>query len=159
SMFTTGCWSFAAGGGRSKSGVGSVAHVRGGFAARNAAYSALVTSVVSMIGEASASSPASASASRSDSASLPHASKTAHAKKDFTSREHVTGDHQALDLARAFVDLEDLRVAHELFDRILLGVAVAAEDLDGVGRDGHRAVGAERLRVRAVDRIADPFVE
>jgi hypothetical protein len=39
----------------------------------------------------------------------------------------------ALDLRRALVDLEELGVAHQLLDRVLLRVAVAAEDLDRVG--------------------------
>ena len=39
----------------------------------------------------------------------------------------------------AFVDLEDLRVAHQLLDGVLLHVAVAAEDLHRVDRRLHRA--------------------
>ena len=47
----------------------------------------------------------------------------------------LSADHFALDLVGAFVDLRDLGVAHHLLDRIFLHVAVAAEDLHGVG--GH----------------------
>src|SRR5215470_15690691 len=61
--------------------------------------------------------------------------------------EEVPRDHDALDLRRPLVDLEQLRVAHQLLDRVLLRVAVAAEDLDGVGGRPHRGVGAVRLRV------------
>src|SRR4051794_41617739 len=43
---------------------------------------------------------------------------------------HRAGDHEPLDLVRALVDLRDLRVAHHPLDRILVHVAVAAEDLD-----------------------------
>src|SRR5947208_4011952 len=50
---------------------------------------------------------------------------------------HLAGDHEALDLLRALVDLRDLRVAHEALGRILLDVAVAAEDLHGLGRGVH----------------------
>src|SRR5258707_14743170 len=61
---------------------------------------------------------------------------------------HLAGDHEALDLLRALVDLRDLRVAHEALDRVLLDVAVAAEDLHRIGRDGHRDVAALELRHR-----------
>src|SRR6184192_4732239 len=63
-----------------------------------------------------------------------------------TRQEYFLCDHEPLDLRGALVDLEQLRVAHELLDRVLLDVAVAAEDLDGVGRHLHRRVGGEALR-------------
>ena len=47
--------------------------------------------------------------------------------------EHRAGDHEPLDLARALVDLRDLRVAVVALDRELLRVPVAAEDLDRLG--------------------------
>src|SRR3954466_7011990 len=59
---------------------------------------------------------------------------------------HRAGDHEALDLVRALVDLGDLCVAHHPLDRILVHVAVAAEDLDCLDRDRHRGVGREELR-------------
>ena len=68
-------------------------------------------------------------------------------------REEVAPDDHALDLRRALVDLQQLRVAHQLLDRVLLGVAVAAEDLHRVGGDLHRRVGAERLRIGRLDRV------
>src|SRR6185503_17113210 len=43
--------------------------------------------------------------------------------------EHLARDDQALDLGRALVQLHDLRVTHELLDRVLLDEAVAAVDL------------------------------
>src|SRR5262249_9434702 len=58
---------------------------------------------------------------------------------------HLAGDHEPLDLVRALVDLGDLRVAHHPLDRVLLHIAVAAEDLDGVGGHLHRDVGAVEL--------------
>src|SRR5204862_2895647 len=61
---------------------------------------------------------------------------------------HRPRDHDALDLVGALVDLRDLRVAHHALDRVFLDVAVAAEDLDRVGRDLHRDVGAVELRHR-----------
>src|SRR5919204_3178979 len=80
--------------------------------------------------------------------------KPAQASRESTSvgsrQEDLAGDHEPLDLRRALVDLEQLRVAHELLDRIFLDVAVAAEDLDGVGRHPHRGVGGEALRERRV---------
>src|SRR3989304_3222078 len=51
--------------------------------------------------------------------------------------EDLLGDHEPLDLRAALVDLEELRVAHQLLDRVLLDVAVAAADLDGVRRHLH----------------------
>src|SRR5262245_51320456 len=61
---------------------------------------------------------------------------------------HLASDHEALDLLRALVDLRDLRVPHEALDRVLLDVAVAPEDLDGVGRHRHGDVTALELRHR-----------
>src|SRR4051794_40851912 len=55
--------------------------------------------------------------------------------------EQVLGDHHALDLRGALVDLEQLGVAHQLLPRVLLGVAVPAEDLHRVGAHPHRRVG------------------
>src|SRR3954471_7011789 len=66
--------------------------------------------------------------------------------------EELFRDHEPLDLRGALVDLEQLRVAHELLDRVLLDVAVAAEDLHGVRRRLHRHVGGEALRERRVKR-------
>src|SRR5436190_7127535 len=76
--------------------------------------------------------------------------------------DHLARDHEALDLIGALVDLRDLRVAHHPLDGVLLHVAVAAEDLDGVGRHVHRDVGAVELRhrrdlreLRRVDAVVD----
>jgi hypothetical protein len=67
--------------------------------------------------------------------------------------EQRAGDHEPLDLARALVDLGDLRVAVVALGGELLRVAVAAEDLDRLAglaaRDGAR----EQLRLRALDRV------
>src|SRR4051795_119437 len=54
-------------------------------------------------------------------------------------------NNEALNLRGALVDLEELGVAHQLLDRILLDVAVPAEDLHCVGRHLHRHVGGEAL--------------
>ena len=79
----------------------------------------------------------------------------AHGPRLYAARqEDLLGDHEALDLGGALVDLEELRVAHQLLDRVLLHVAVAAEDLDRVGRHLHRRVGGEALRERRVQRRA-----
>src|SRR5688500_616562 len=71
-----------------------------------------------------------------------------------TGQEYFLGDHEPLDLRGSLVDLEQLRVAHQLLDRVLLHVAVAAEDLDGVGRHLHRRVGREALGERRLERRA-----
>ena len=57
--------------------------------------------------------------------------------------DQVARDDEALDLVRALVDLRDLGVAHVLLDRVVLHVAVAAEDLHRVGGDLHGHVGRE----------------
>src|SRR5947209_18526432 len=57
-----------------------------------------------------------------------------------------------LDLRGAFVDLEDLRVAHQLLDGVLARVAVAAEDLHRVERHLHRRIGRERSEERRVGK-------
>src|SRR5436190_2534994 len=64
-----------------------------------------------------------------------------------TRQENFLRDHQPLDLRSALVDLEQLRVTHQLLDRVLLDVAVAAEDLDRVGRHLHRGVGGKALGI------------
>src|SRR5207249_2132208 len=71
--------------------------------------------------------------------------------------QHLACDHEPLDLVRALVDLRDLGVAHHPLDRVLLDVAVAAEDLDGVGRDVHRDIGAVELRHRGDLRQLGPI--
>src|SRR6476469_1164800 len=70
---------------------------------------------------------------------------------DFT--EQRPGDHEALDLRRPLVDLRDLGVAVVALGRELLGVAVAAEDLDRLAGPVAGDAGGEELRVRAVDRV------
>src|SRR5881628_875000 len=62
-----------------------------------------------------------------------------------SSAGQLAGDHHALDLVGALVDLGDLCVAHEALDGILARVAVAAEDLHGIGRDLHCGVAGETL--------------
>src|SRR5215212_4975761 len=74
-------------------------------------------------------------------------------------QEDLLRDHEPLDLRRSLVDLEQLRVAHQLLDRILPHVAVAAEDLNCVRCDLHRGVGREPLRERRLQRGAPPVVE
>src|SRR5579859_5384053 len=81
---------------------------------------------------------------------LSHAGLRDAGKKERTLLlDHLAGDHEALDLVRALVDLRDLRVAHHALERVLADVAVAAEDLHRLGRDPHRRVRAEQLRHRA----------
>src|SRR5262249_2855123 len=68
--------------------------------------------------------------------------------------EDLLGDDQPLDLRRPLVDLEDLRVAHQLLDRVLGGEAVASEHLHGVDSRLHRDVGREGLRHRGLACVA-----
>src|SRR5215468_2516134 len=70
--------------------------------------------------------------------------------------DHLAGDHEALDLVRALVDLRDLRVAHHALDGVLLDVAVPAEDLHRVRRHRHCDVAAEELRHRRELRQLGP---
>ena len=63
------------------------------------------------------------------------------------------GDDEPLDLARALVDLGHLRVAVVALDRELLGVAVAAEDLDRLAGPVARDARGEELGLRALDRV------
>src|SRR5215470_15419008 len=59
--------------------------------------------------------------------------------------EQAARDHEALDLARAFVDLHDARVAVVALDGVLLHVAVAAVDLYRLVRDPRRGLGRVEL--------------
>src|SRR6185436_21057785 len=64
-------------------------------------------------------------------------------------RAERAGDDHLLDLVGALADGEDLRVAVVAAHRVLLDVAVAAVDLDGLlGRANREAAGLE-LRLRA----------
>src|SRR4051812_13124686 len=67
--------------------------------------------------------------------------------------EQRPGDHEALDLARALVDLGHLRVAVVALGREFLRVAVAAEHLDRLARPLARDAAREQLRLRALDRV------
>src|SRR5712691_2175624 len=69
-----------------------------------------------------------------------------------TRQEYFFRDHEPLDLRGALVYLEELRVAHELLDRVLLDVAVAAEHLHRVRRHLHRRVCGEALGERRIER-------
>src|SRR5690348_1043769 len=67
--------------------------------------------------------------------------------------EDAAGDHEALDLARALVDLGDLRVAVVALERELLRVAVAAEDLDRLRRLAPRHLRRVELRLGSRLRV------
>src|SRR6478672_11132106 len=64
-----------------------------------------------------------------------------------------TCDDQALDLARALVDLGDLGVAVVALGREVLRVAVAAEDLDRLAGPVAGDAAGEELGLRALDRV------
>src|SRR5262249_5696093 len=98
-------------------------------------------------------------------AALPRRTTTSWTKDSGLARGSIprqvdlAGDHETLDLRGALVDLEQLGVAHQLLDRVLLDVAVAAEDLHRVRGDLHRGVGGEALRVRRLQRRPLALVE
>src|SRR5438034_2761044 len=71
-------------------------------------------------------------------------------KGPFRQSEDGAGDDEPLDLARALVDLRDLRVAVVALDRELLRVAVAAEDLDRLGGLPACHLRREELRLGAL---------
>src|SRR5688572_16702359 len=75
------------------------------------------------------------------------------------SSEDVLGDHHALDLRGALVDLHELGVAVDLLDRVLARVAVAAEHLHGVRGALHHAVGTDALGDRAGVGATDALVD
>ena len=54
------------------------------------------------------------------------------ARSDLVARDQFAADDHALDLAGAFADQQQRRVAVEAFDLVFLGVAVAAVDPEGV---------------------------
>ena len=68
----------------------------------------------------------------------------------------MSRDYDALNLAGALTDLADLRVPHHPLHRVVRGVAVAAVQLDGLGRGAHRQLGRVQLRHRrlALERLA-----
>ena len=68
--------------------------------------------------------------------------------------EQRPGDDQTLDLARALVDLGHLRVAVVALDRELLGVAIAAEDLDRLACPVARDARGEELGLGALHACA-----
>src|SRR2546422_5517005 len=61
-------------------------------------------------------------------------------------------DDEALDLAGAFIDLGDLRVAKQFLDGEIPHVAVPAEQLHRLSRHPHRRLGGEQLRHTGVLR-------
>src|SRR6476620_204180 len=63
----------------------------------------------------------------------------------WSAAQQLTGDDQALDLVGALEDLGHLGLAHVALDREVLRVTVATEDLDRIGGDPHRGVGAHQL--------------
>src|SRR3954452_11961751 len=71
--------------------------------------------------------------------------------------ERARYDH-LLYLIRALADREDLRVAVEAADRILLDVAVAAVDLNGLVRRLHREAPRLQLRLRGNEAEVAPLI-
>src|SRR3989449_8983438 len=70
-------------------------------------------------------------------------------------------NHDPLDLARALADFADLGIPHHPLDRVLGRVAIAAVQLDGLGRGTHAQLGGVQLRHRGlalegVTRLFEP---
>ena len=57
-----------------------------------------------------------------------------------------SSNDELLDLASALVNLEDLRVSHQLLDGVVAVEAVASEDLNGVSCVLVRSVASKELR-------------
>src|SRR5205085_621200 len=62
--------------------------------------------------------------------------------------QQLPRNHDPLYLRRPFADFANLGVAHEAFDRVILGVAVTAMELNGGDRGAHAELGAEKLGQR-----------
>src|SRR5437588_12349974 len=76
-----------------------------------------------------------------------HSSRLTLRERALRQAEDRARDHEALDLARPLVDLGDLRVSVVALDRKLLRVAVAAENLDRLGRLPPGHLRGEQLRL------------
>src|SRR5262249_26876605 len=78
----------------------------------------------------------------------PRASRTGPGapSPSFVSSQYLARYDELLDLRRALVDLRDLPVTEAALDLVLADVAVAAVDLDGVGRHLHRGLSGEVFR-------------
>src|SRR5262249_44104887 len=72
--------------------------------------------------------------------------------------EQIVGLHHLVNLARALVDDRALAVAEEAPDRILVGVAVRAVNLDGVAGGALRRDGREPLRQAGLAGVAQTLV-
>src|SRR4051812_1237116 len=66
--------------------------------------------------------------------------------------EEVPGNDHSLDLRGAFIDLQQLRVAHQFLDGVLPGVSIPPKNLNRVGRAPHRSIGTESLGIARRDR-------
>src|SRR6266540_6893162 len=80
------------------------------------------------------------------------------AMRGFLTRQDLPRNDEPLDLARALVDLRDLRVAVVALDGKLLRVAVPAEDLHRFGRLPPRDLGREELRLRTLRLVRQAAV-
>src|SRR5829696_5369912 len=78
----------------------------------------------------------------------PHPQSTRRSRRpsDLVARDQLAPDDHALDLGRTFADEQQRRVAVEPLDLVLLRVAVAAVDAEGVLDDLLAGLGGEQLR-------------
>src|SRR5215207_11323369 len=82
-------------------------------------------------------------------AATPRSCPSTPSRSAWQAREELAGNDNPLHLIGALVDLGDLGVAHHPLDRIVPGVAVAAEQLDSIRRDLHGHIGRKALGGRA----------
>src|SRR5215510_8247404 len=73
--------------------------------------------------------------------------------------QQVARDDHSLDLRGTFIDLQQLRVAHQFLDGVFLRVPVPAENLNRIGRTPHCSIGPECLGVARRDRRQIPPVD
>src|SRR2546422_227722 len=100
------------------------------------------------------SSPHERLQARCHRASTPAIPNTTTTRARLAAGEEIASDDDTLDLVGALVDLRDLGVAHEALHRVLARVAVAAEDLHGVG--GPRAVERAERHAESLALLAQP---
>src|ERR687888_2014559 len=77
---------------------------------------------------------------------------------DLVALQQLAPDHHTLDLRRALADQQQRRVAVEPLDLVLLRVAVAAVDAEGVLNDLLAGLGGEQLRHPGLEVGALPGV-
>src|SRR5262245_49509596 len=71
----------------------------------------------------------------------------------------LASDDISLDLRRALVDLQHLRIAEQFLYRVLGTVAHATEDLHRLARRPHRTIRSEGLRICSLQSVTTTCVQ